>query len=69
MSEAKYIVVEEWADGLTGAWGPFSDHRAAMAAEALIEAQGGVLTVHIVQLHSSGELDRELPDWKRSARV
>lgn len=67
--EPRYVVVEEWADGLTQAWGPFSERRASMAQDALRAAEGGVREVYILPVYTSGQLDRELPDWKRDARV
>lgn len=66
---ARYCVVEEWPDGLTQAWGPFSEHRALMAADALREAAGEIRAVHVLPLHTSTALSRELPDWTREPVV
>jgi hypothetical protein len=66
-----YCVVETWTDGSEHVWGPFSEHRAAVAADALSDVDGGVGLAHVrVQpLLSSSRMDSEYPDWKRAVRV
>ena len=67
----RYCVIETWTDGSEHVWGPFSEHRAEMAADALREADNGVGVTHVrvSRLHPSSHLDHEYPDWKRSVRV
>lgn len=69
----RFCVVETWTDGSTYVWGPFSEHRAQMAADALREADAGACllwaTVLPLSLYSSSRLDSEYPDWKRGVRV
>jgi hypothetical protein len=64
-------VIETWTDGTVYVWGPFSEHRAAMAADCLgsVDHCIGLLSVSVQPLHSSARLDSEYPDWKRSVRV
>ena len=64
----QYVVVETLLGGATYVWGPFSEHRALMAADALRE-RASVQRCDVHALYSSRDLDNELPDWKRSARV
>ena len=67
----RYCVIETWTDGSEHVWGPFSEHRANMAADALRDADNGVGldSVHVLPMWSSSHMDREYPDWKRSVRV
>lgn len=65
----RYCVIETWTDGTMVVWGPFSNHRAEMCADALRDGDTCLESVRIMRMLSSSTFDREFPDWKRSVRV
>ena len=71
MSALRYCVLETWTDGTKHVWGPFSEHRAEMAADALRTADHGMCleSARVLVIKPSARLDYEYPDWKRGVRV
>ena len=63
MPDGRYIVVAVEEDGTHSAWGPMSGHRADQAVAAM--QMRGIDHVFALLLHSSTDLNREVPDWRR----